>query len=354
MASITISDVWKTFGRTTVLRGINLKIADGEFFTLLGPSGCGKTTLLRTIAGFIEPDQGDIRFDAEVVTHRPVHRRDIGMVFQDYALFPDKTIADNVAYGLRARRVGEHEVARRVADYLDRVSLGDLAARYPAELSGGQRQRAALARALAIRPKVLLMDEPLSNLDAKLRIAMRRTILELQRDARITTIFVTHDQDEALSMSDRIALLQDGSVAQVGTARDLYENPGSADVADFIGAANVLPVRVERRGDAGGLIVAFRGHSLHCADGGAKPGGDARLIVRPETLTLTVETPADAKAIAGRIVGCQYLGATTAYTVEIGAEGMLTIMQRTADGEPLHEGQCVHVVIPPSARAVAA
>ena len=224
-----------------VIDGLSLEIAAGTFFTLLGPSGCGKTTLLRAIAGFVPIEAGRIHFGGNDVTHLPAHKRNIGMVFQDYALFPDKTVFDNVAYGLRARRQGEAEIKRKVGDALERVGLSGLGDRHPAALSGGQRQRVALVRALVIAPDVLLMDEPLSNLDAKLRHQVRATIMDLQREAGITTVFVTHDQDEALAMSDRIGVMNAGRLEQVGTSAEIYRDPRTAYVADFVGAANILP-----------------------------------------------------------------------------------------------------------------
>jgi iron(III) transport system ATP-binding protein len=257
MAAITLDNLVKRFGTQTVLQQLSLHIPDGAFYTLLGPSGCGKTTLLRCIAGFYEPDGGRLLFDRDDVTRVPAHRRDIGMVFQDYALFPDKTAFDNVAYGLRARGVARGELRQRVEKALGDVGLLDLARRYPVQLSGGQRQRVALARALVIRPRVLLMDEPLSNLDAKMRLQMRDVILDLVREAGITTVFVTHDQEEALAMSDQVALMDRGAIAQVGSPEDLYATPSSAYVADFIGSANVLPVDVateERAAQAGGTL----------------------------------------------------------------------------------------------------
>ena len=207
---IQIDDLAVAYGGQRVIDGLQLAIEPGTFFTLLGPSGCGKTTLLRTIAGFLAAERGSLKFGGTDVTRLPPHQRDIGMVFQDYALFPDKTVFDNVAYGLRARKVAGPALRERVAAALDRVGLGHLGDRHPAALSGGQRQRVALARALVIQPRVLLMDEPLSNLDAKLRVQVRETIITLQREARITTVFVTHDREEALAMSDRIGVMNQG------------------------------------------------------------------------------------------------------------------------------------------------
>lgn len=356
MAAITIQHLAKAFGATAVLKGVELAIADGALFTLLGPSGCGKTTLLRAIAGFIEPDLGRLLFDGEDVTLKPVHKRDIGMVFQDYALFPDKSVFDNVAYGLRARRIDEAAVKTQVMDHLDRVGLSHLSGRYPAELSGGQRQRVALARALVIKPRVLLMDEPLSNLDAKLRLVMRETILDLQRAAGITTIFVTHDQEEALSMSDRIAIMDRGAIAQVGTPEDLYERPVNAYVADFIGAANVLPVTVERQAGDRHVIVSMAGRELRCLDGGLAPGARAKLITRPEHLFIVKGEPGPSplNVVKGEVRRRQYLGARIVYAVAFGDGLALTAEHHAGAQRPvLDEGQAVDVVVPMTTRIVA-
>jgi iron(III) transport system ATP-binding protein len=359
MAAITISTVSKAFGLVQVLKGVNLSIANGSFFTLLGPSGCGKTTLLRAIAGFIQPDAGKVLFDDRDVTRLPVHKRDIGIVFQDYALFPDKTVSSNVAYGLRARGIEKSTVEREVREHLDRVGLGHLGDRYPAELSGGQRQRAALARALVIKPRVLLMDEPLSNLDAKLRIAMRETIIDLQRASKITTIFVTHDQDEALSMSDQIAIMDRGAIAQIGTPRDLYDEPANPYVADFIGAANILSVRVVRPADAGHVVVALAGQELRCVDGGVTPGNEGKLIVRPEHLFLGEATGGQVSGGQNVVKGCvtrrQYLGARTVYLVSLCEGVTITAEHHASAYRPLLEpGQSVDLVVPMNSRVVTA
>lgn len=242
--SITVENLTVEYGGNVVLDGLSLTIDNGQFFTLLGPSGCGKTTLLRTIAGFLPAVKGQIRFGGRDVTRVPAYQRDIGMVFQDYALFPNRTVFENVAYGLRARKVSESEIKARVGDALERVGLTSFFARLPAALSGGQRQRVALARALVIKPQVLLMDEPLSNLDAKLRVQIRETIRALQQETGITTVFVTHDQEEALVMADRIAVMDRGQIIQIGSGEDIYRNPVSRFVASFIGDANLIPVNV--------------------------------------------------------------------------------------------------------------
>ncbi|HCN28152.1 MAG TPA: spermidine/putrescine ABC transporter ATP-binding protein, partial [Verrucomicrobiales bacterium] len=240
MVHISIREVSKRFGRQTVLDRVSLEIEAGELFFLLGPSGCGKTTLLRHVAGFYQPDEGRIFFDEDDVTRLPVHKRDTGMMFQSYALWPHLNVAQNVAFGLEERRRPQAEIEHRVNEALELVQLGGLGARRIAQLSGGQQQRVALARALAIQPQVLLLDEPLSALDAKIRVNLRQEIRSIQRQLGITTIFVTHDQEEAMTMSNRIAVMSNGYVQQIGSPREIYEHPQNRFVADFIGETNFL------------------------------------------------------------------------------------------------------------------
>ena len=239
---VIIRDAVKRYGDFQALNGVNLSIKPGEFFTLLGPSGCGKTTLLRMIAGFNTVDGGQILFDDRVMNSVEAHKRDIGMVFQNYAIFPHLTVEENVAYGLKAKKVPKNEIKRRVEEALDLVQIGNLAKRKPNELSGGQQQRVALARAFVIEPALLLMDEPLSNLDAKLRVQMRTVIKKLQRRLGITTIYVTHDQEEALAISDRIAVMKSGSIMQVGTPEQVYAKPDNPFVAGI--GESVLPPKL--------------------------------------------------------------------------------------------------------------
>ncbi len=251
--SISISNLTVSYGSENVISGLDLDIAEGSFFTLLGPSGCGKTTLLRTIAGFVGATAGRIAFSGRDVTQLPPHRRDIGMVFQDYALFPDKTVFENVAYGLRARRVREAEIRQKVPAALERVGLGHLAQRRPAALSGGQRQRVALARAIVFEPKVLLMDEPLSALDKTLREEMQMEIRELHNKLQITTLYVTHDQREALTIADRVAVMNKGRIVQLDSPEAIYRRPTDEFVARFIGEATILPLAKARGMVAGDL-----------------------------------------------------------------------------------------------------
>lgn len=306
MASITVDGIVKTFGGQQVLRNLSLHIPDGAFYTLLGPSGCGKTTLLRCIAGFYAPDGGRLLFDQDDVTHVSAHRRDIGMVFQDYALFPDKTAFDNVAYGLRARGVARAETTRRANEALDKVGLLALADRYPAQMSGGQRQRVALARALVIRPRVLLMDEPLSNLDAQLRHEMRREIRALQQDLGITMVYVTHDQTEAMSMADQVVLLRGGQIEQHDTPDALYARPATEFAARFIGTPpmNLIGVTTLH----GAMVIAgTQGPALAGA-----PAGAVKLGVRPEHIRI------DDSGIAATVESVEYFGADSIVVCRIG------------------------------------
>jgi iron(III) transport system ATP-binding protein len=315
MASIHIDNVTVGYGQTDIVSDCQLRIEDGSLFTLLGPSGCGKTTLLRTLAGFVPVRKGQVRFGERDVTHLAAHLRDVGMVFQDYALFPDKSVFDNVAYGLRARKADAASIARSVGEYLERVGLSGLGDRLPAALSGGQRQRVALARALVIKPAVLLMDEPLSNLDAKLRLQVRETIRDLQREVGITTVLVTHDQEEALAMSDRIGLMRGGRLEQVASPRDLYDAPVSAYAADFVGAANVLPVTVTQLEAGDGKVgVLMEDQPLMAGVTSGLSLGAASLLARPETLAL--QTQASDNCLAVTVRQHQFLGARSLSRVQ--------------------------------------
>lgn len=327
---IAIERLAVAYDARRVIDGLTVEIEPGSVFTLLGPSGCGKTTLLRAVAGFVPVADGRILFGARDVARLPAHRRNIGLVFQDYALFPDKTVFENVAYGLRARRTAEADIRTRVGEALERVGLGPLADRLPAALSGGQRQRVALVRALVIRPDVLLMDEPLSNLDTKLRHQVRETIGELQREAGITTLFVTHDQEEALAMSDRIAVMNAGRFDQVDAPAEIYRRPSTPFVADFVGAANVLDATLAAACAAGGSADAeIPGARISAQCPRALPAGPVRLILRPEDIGMA---PADgAQALAGRVVRRQYLGSRTSYAVEL-ARGQRLAVERAGDG----------------------
>jgi iron(III) transport system ATP-binding protein len=321
MAAISISNLTVGYAEKPVISDLSLTIADGSLFTLLGPSGCGKTTLLRSLAGFVPLRSGRVHFGERDVSQLPAHLRDVGMVFQDYALFPDKTVFDNVAYGLRARQQNAATIQATVSEYLERVGLSAYAQRLPAALSGGQRQRVALARALAIKPTVLLMDEPLSNLDAKLRVQVRETIADLQKEIGVTTVLVTHDQEEALALSDRIGLMRDGRIEQAGTPEELYAQPRTAYVADFVGAANTVAVALPQAVQAGSLAnVSMAGHTIRARADAPLPAGPAVWIARPENLTLLSSGSAPAPGactVSCTVLRRQFLGARTLFTVQL-------------------------------------
>src|SRR3954463_1367652 len=301
MARLELIDLSKRYGDQIAVAEVTLDVADGEFLVLLGPSGCGKTTTLRMIAGLIEPSGGAARIGGTDVTYLPPWRRNTGMVFQSYALFPHMTVADNVAFGLEMRKIGKSEIEARTREALRLVRLEGYEARLPRQLSGGQQQRVALARARAIRPDVLLLDEPLSNLDAKLREEVRIEIRELQRQLGLTAIMVTHDQEEALTVADRLVVMADGEIRQIGSQRDLYERPADRFVAGFVGRSTFLPGRVTATGTfetTGGIAIACR----------AAPGtGAATLALRPEAIRL--DPPPDAaNRLSGEIEFVSYLG----------------------------------------------
>ena len=281
MSTLTLSSVTRHYGSFTAVDDLTLKVADGEFVTLLGPSGCGKTTTLRMVAGFMAPDRGEIWFDDRRMTEVPPHRRNTAMVFQSYALFPHMSVADNVAFGLRMRKLPAAEQASRIGEALEMVSLRGLEKRRPGELSGGQQQRVALARAIVTRPDILLFDEPLSNLDAKLREKVRIEIRDLQRRLAITTLYVTHDQSEALAISDRIVVMNGGRIEQEGDPATIYRQPRSAFVADFLGAANI----VEVTSIGNGAVETPVGHFAIAGDLPAG-GNSAKLSWRPEDMQL--------------------------------------------------------------------
>jgi len=287
LSTVEFEHVAKRFGGAVAVKDFTLTIRPGELVTLLGPSGCGKTTTLNLLAGFEYPDAGAIRVDGQSIESLPPHRRDTALVFQGYALFPHLTVARNVAFGLEIRKRPRDEITRRVGEVLELVQLAGLADRYPRQLSGGQQQRVAIARALAIQPRVLLLDEPLSNLDAKLREEMRGEIRALQQKTGITAMYVTHDQEEALSISDRVVVMNAGLIEQVGTPRDIYRAPASPFVANFIGGANLIPVRVCGFHDGEARVVEEDGleFTVQCATG-PDIGTLAYLVVRPEHIAV--------------------------------------------------------------------
>jgi iron(III) transport system ATP-binding protein len=327
MTAITLRGVTKRFGRTTAVDAVDLAVQSGELFFLLGPSGCGKTTLLRMIAGFLEPTAGSVRFGDRDVTTVPPNKRNTGMVFQSYALWPHMTVQENVAYGLNVRKVGAADRQRQVTAALEAVQMQPYARRKPNELSGGQQQRVALARALVIEPTVLLLDEPLSNLDAKLRLEMRSEIKRICSEARITTVYVTHDQKEALSMADTIAVLCDGKVMQTGGARQLYDRPANRFVADFLGETNFLTAVVRGASDDGVQLETPAGSLVSAAGLAETPrGGNVTCSIRPEAIHLN-SNGTDANRLEGRVVESVYLGEVAQHRVEVSGGTILKILE---------------------------
>ncbi|MFN4142846.1 ABC transporter ATP-binding protein [Aestuariivirga sp.] len=318
MAEVKVRNVSLAYGATKALDDVSLDFPDGELFGLLGPSGSGKTTLLRVIAGFVYPDSGSVTIGGEPVERVPVEKREIGMMFQSYALFPNMTVADNIGFGLKVRRVASQELKRRVGEALDLVQLQGLGGRKPHELSGGQRQRVALARAIVTRPRVLLLDEPLSALDKALRVEMQVELKRIQREVGITTVFVTHDQEEALTLSDRIGILRAGALVQAGSPRDLYHRPSDRFTASFLGEVNFFEGKPEREGLrlAGGALLPWP----------MVPGEHAKPIlgVRPEEMTISVVQPeksSDLCILRGEMAEPVFSGPTAMCRVRV--EGLL-------------------------------
>jgi putative spermidine/putrescine transport system ATP-binding protein len=322
MTSVVIQGLTKRYGGAAAVDAISVSIPDGAFVSFLGPSGCGKSTTLRLIAGFERADAGTILFDGQDVSPLPPERRNIGMVFQSYALFPHMTVAQNLAFGLEMRKVPRAQIGERVAKALDMVRLEGKADRFPRHLSGGEQQRVALARALVIEPTILLLDEPLANLDAKLRDEMRVFITDLQRRIGITTVYVTHDQAEAMTMSDQIVVMFKGQIAQCGAPTDIYERPNGAEVAAFIGQANLLPAVIID--DAGQRVAKTALGTRPLAEGAdASPGQTLSVLVRPEALTLCASD--DGGAVAGVVEAAQYSGSFTEYRVRLADQALVSV-----------------------------
>ncbi|MBV8426905.1 MAG: ABC transporter ATP-binding protein, partial [Hyphomicrobiales bacterium] len=310
MANITLQQVNRSFGSVHAVDNISLTIADGEFFTLLGPSGCGKTTLLRMVAGFADLETGEIRFGGRRIDTLPAHRRNTGMVFQNYAIFPNLKVGENVAYGLRARKVPGPKIAERVASALRLVKLAEHGDRWPHQLSGGQLQRVAIARALVIEPEVLLLDEPLSNLDAQLRVEMRGEIRQLQQSLGITAIYVTHDQEEALAISDRIAVMRQGRLEQIGAPDDIYRRPATPFVAEFMGTTNLLMGTLAAQGTR--IKVGETEFGVPRLE--APDGTNVSFSLRPEALRPLIDDEASPQGwavVAAKLTRLEFLGALT-------------------------------------------
>jgi putative spermidine/putrescine transport system ATP-binding protein len=324
MAALSIDSVSKAYGPALAVDAVSLEVGDSEFVALLGPSGCGKTSLLRIVAGFLAASSGRVRIGGKDVTDTPPHKRNTGMVFQSYALFPHMTVAENIAFGLRMRAAKDTEIGAKVAEALQLVRLGGMDARYPRELSGGQQQRVAIARALIIRPDVFLLDEPLSNLDAKLRQSVGLEIRALQQSLGLTTVFVTHDQNEALALADRLILMNQGRVVQSGTAAELYANPANTFVANFLGRANLLPGRVE----SGTQFLTDSGLAVACDTGPFATGARAILCLRPENIDIGAGAEGRANRFPARIESATFLGSTTQYALRVGSSDQALLVDR--------------------------
>lgn len=337
--TIKLENIVKKYGKNTIIPGLNLEIKESEFFTLLGPSGCGKTTLLRMVAGFNSIEGGTISFNDKVINSIPPNKRNVGMVFQNYAIFPHMSVFKNVAYGLTNRKIPKAEQEKLVNEVLEEVKISNLRDRMPENMSGGQQQRIALARALVIKPDVLLMDEPLSNLDAKLRIEMRDVIRNLQKNCGITTIYVTHDQEEAMAVSDRIAVMKDGIIQQVGTPRSIYHRPANLFVANFIGSTNILSGTAKPENDVivGGYTVSVPTMKLSGPE-----EIPVKLSVRPEEL-LIVDN--DDNGISGVVLESTFLGGMTHYLVKLENGDEVKIIQESSETDYLHNGDNIKLAI---------
>jgi putative spermidine/putrescine transport system ATP-binding protein len=323
MSYLELANVQKRFGETIAVESFNLAAEKGEFVSFLGPSGCGKTTTLRMIAGFEQPTMGTITINGEDVTYKAPNKRNVGMVFQSYALFPNMTVADNIGFGLKVRKRPKDQIRKRVAELLEIVNLPDKGSRYPYQLSGGQQQRVALARALAFEPQVLLLDEPLSALDAKIRVALRHEIRAIQRQLGITTVYVTHDQEEALSLSDRVVVMSEGRMEQVGTPFEIYNFPSTAFVASFVGTLNLLP-GVVAEAATGGLTIS--GQQVRIARGfEGKAGGNVSVALRPEMVSLG-PGPDGSNRLTGKVSDVSFLGSIVRIRVSLGESGPTVVL----------------------------
>ncbi|WP_062350689.1 ABC transporter ATP-binding protein [Bacillus kwashiorkori] len=364
MGSVKIEQLTKKFGDTLALDHVNLDIKEGEFFALLGPSGCGKTTTMRCIAGFESPTSGEVKIGDKVVNKLPPNQRNCGMVFQSYALFPHLNVFENVAYSLNIRELNSSNffkkpliygrilnkklfkypkhIEEKVRKILEYVELDQYANRLTSELSGGQQQRVALARALIMEPAVLLMDEPLSNLDLKLRHTMRNTIRKIQQDLGITTIFVTHDQEEAMSMADRVAVMSEGKVIQVGTPTDLYSNPQSPFIADFVGSSNIFKGTVVGE-ENGYSVVQLNGYKIKSATKTSKKEVD--IIIRPENIKIIQNNTETDNSLEGKVIIPTYFGSTVRYELEVGSHNFIVDTTYLSGDRILEPGSVVKIAI---------
>jgi putative spermidine/putrescine transport system ATP-binding protein/spermidine/putrescine transport system ATP-binding protein len=348
MSSVTLNNIVKRFGNFTAVHQSSLDVPEGAFMTLLGPSGCGKTTNLRMIAGLLDPTEGEILIGGKRVNDVPIHKRNLGLVFQNYALFPHKTVAENVAFGLKYRDVPSNEIPKRVQDALDLVQLPNVGDRYPKALSGGQQQRIALARAIVIEPDVLLLDEPLSALDANLREDMRVELKRIQARIGVTTVFVTHDQSEALAMSDQIVVMSEGRVEQVGAPEEVYNTPASEFVANFLGASNIMEAKCTGIGGGVTIEAPIFGQMTVPAEKAPRVTGQgpAKLVVRAEKLQLSAgPAPEGAVSVPATVETVDYQGQAVRYFVRAGDTQLQAI--NMIDGHPFAEGTEVHLHLRP-------
>lgn len=349
MIDLSLRGIVKRFGSTVAVDGIDLEVQRGEWFSLLGPSGCGKTTTLRVIAGFIRPDAGVVEIKGRDVTAAPPYRRTTGMVFQNYALFPHMTVGQNIAYGLRLRKVPLKDIKKKVEDLLELVQLKGFSHRYPRELSGGQQQRVALARALVIEPDLLLLDEPLSNLDAKLREELRVEMSILQRRLNITTVYVTHDQEEALCMSSQIAVINEGRLEQIGSPQEIYERPASVFVAGFIGKINLIKGEIVATNPGGiteVLVRTTQGNFVLpiCSTRSFTRGASIDMAVRPERVQLLREEENDrTNLVEATVQHVAFYGGETGYRLSVGDDLILSVVEKNLGQKPFSVGQAVTV-----------
>lgn len=333
MSKISIKNAVKKYGENTVIADLNAEIKDGELFTLLGPSGCGKTTLLRMIAGFNSIEGGDILFNGTRINDKDPSKRNIGMVFQNYAIFPNLSVRDNVAFGLKNRKLEKETIKTETDKYLKLMQIMQYADRMPNQLSGGQQQRIALARALVIAPDVLLMDEPLSNLDAKLRLEMRSVIRHTQKNVGITTVYVTHDQEEAMAISDTIAVMNEGVIQHIGTPRDIYQRPRNVFVATFIGRTNIIEAKTEN-----GKVIFKEGYQVGLEELQRVENQEVLCSIRPEEFVICKEQES---GIKGTVRELTYLGLNTHYSIELGDGTIVEIVEESSLKEELRLGQKV-------------
>jgi spermidine/putrescine transport system ATP-binding protein len=350
MIDVELENVTKEFGKVVAVKDVSLQVRQGEFLTLLGPSGCGKTTTMRLVAGLETPTAGEIFIRQENVTDAPPYARDVSLMFQNYALFPHKNVFDNIAFGLKYRGVPENERKQRVREILELVHLPGIEARYPRQLSGGQQQRVALARALAVRPAVLLLDEPLSNLDLKLRERMRVELKQIQEQVGITFVFVTHDQEEALMLSDRVAVMEKGEIVQLGTPREVYERPQSRFVAGFIGQSNFLEGRVIRSGPSGAEVETLSGLTLQVLTAPDVSIGDKVILqIRAERVHIHQQkpSPSNGQIFSGTVERTIYVGNTIQYFVGLESHDLIMIIRPATSEAPLTRGAVVWISFGP-------